>query len=189
MVKASLFKKQENCKSTAEGCINIEKAVEEHGLFTDHLTVHVVGNASPESADCCFSSFPVTADRLDPPSNDASPLSPEQTTPGAQFPSHLHCQSKAQQRRFSMEVRAAFRSHVFTSLVFLNVRKMGSTLVTAKRNSDMDESNMSCVKCVFPFVVVFLIPNFTQLSEPLRKLSTIIHHERMTFQTTHLIEC
>eukprot|EP00064_Thunnus_orientalis_P015676 superscaffoldBa00002953_g15731 len=46
----------------------------------------------------------LTPDRLGPPSHDASPVSPEPTTPGAQSPSHLHYHSKAQHRRFSMEV-------------------------------------------------------------------------------------
>uniref|UniRef100_A0A4W6FH32 cyclin-dependent kinase n=1 Tax=Lates calcarifer TaxID=8187 RepID=A0A4W6FH32_LATCA len=45
----------------------------------------------------------LTPDRLGPPSHDASPVSPEPTTPGAQSPSHLHYHSKAQHRRFSME--------------------------------------------------------------------------------------
>uniref|UniRef100_A0A8D0ARJ1 cyclin-dependent kinase n=1 Tax=Sander lucioperca TaxID=283035 RepID=A0A8D0ARJ1_SANLU len=44
-----------------------------------------------------------TQDRLCPPSHDASPSSPEPSTPGAQSPSHLHFHSKAQHRRFSME--------------------------------------------------------------------------------------
>lgn len=46
----------------------------------------------------------LTPDRLGPPSQDASPVTPEPTTPGAQSPSHLHYHSKAQHRRFSMEV-------------------------------------------------------------------------------------
>uniref|UniRef100_A0A671VNF4 Cyclin dependent kinase 18 n=1 Tax=Sparus aurata TaxID=8175 RepID=A0A671VNF4_SPAAU len=41
--------------------------------------------------------------QLGPPSQDASPVTPEPTTPGAQSPSHLHYHSKAQHRRFSME--------------------------------------------------------------------------------------
>uniref|UniRef100_A0A8C3ACY2 cyclin-dependent kinase n=1 Tax=Cyclopterus lumpus TaxID=8103 RepID=A0A8C3ACY2_CYCLU len=45
----------------------------------------------------------LTPDRLGPPSHDASPLSPEPTTPGAQSPSHLDFHDKAQHRRFSME--------------------------------------------------------------------------------------
>uniref|UniRef100_A0A671VUA4 cyclin-dependent kinase n=1 Tax=Sparus aurata TaxID=8175 RepID=A0A671VUA4_SPAAU len=45
----------------------------------------------------------LTPDRLGPPSQDASPVTPEPTTPGAQSPSHLHYHSKAQHRRFSME--------------------------------------------------------------------------------------
>lgn len=48
----------------------------------------------------------LTPDRLGPASHDASPVSPEPTTPGAQSPSHLHYHSKAQHRRFSMEVRS-----------------------------------------------------------------------------------
>ncbi|KAG7229678.1 hypothetical protein INR49_012722 [Caranx melampygus] len=45
----------------------------------------------------------LTPDRLGPPSHDASPVSPEPTTPGAQSPSHLQYHTKAQHRRFSME--------------------------------------------------------------------------------------
>ncbi|XP_035488523.1 cyclin-dependent kinase 18 [Scophthalmus maximus] len=45
----------------------------------------------------------LTPDRLGPPSHDASPVSPEPTTPGAQSPSQLHYNSTAQHRRFSME--------------------------------------------------------------------------------------
>ncbi|CAG5976991.1 unnamed protein product [Menidia menidia] len=45
----------------------------------------------------------LTPDRLGPPSHDASPVSPEPTTPGAHSPSGLHFHSKAQHRRFSME--------------------------------------------------------------------------------------
>lgn len=54
--------------------------------------------------DYCFPVSEPTPDRLGPPSHDASPVSPEPTTPGAQSPSHLHYHSKAQHRRFSMEV-------------------------------------------------------------------------------------
>ncbi|TNN46033.1 Cyclin-dependent kinase 18 [Liparis tanakae] len=46
----------------------------------------------------------LTPDRLGPPSHDASPLSPEPTTPGAESPSHLDFPDKAQHRRFSIEV-------------------------------------------------------------------------------------
>ncbi|XP_026163712.1 cyclin-dependent kinase 18 isoform X2 [Mastacembelus armatus] len=45
----------------------------------------------------------LTSGRLCPPSHDASPVSPEPTTPGSRSPSHLHYHSKAQHRRFSME--------------------------------------------------------------------------------------
>ncbi|XP_028430896.1 cyclin-dependent kinase 18-like [Perca flavescens] len=48
----------------------------------------------------------LTPDRLGPPSHDASPSSPEPTTPGAQSPSHLHFHSKAQHRRFSIEANS-----------------------------------------------------------------------------------
>lgn len=51
-----------------------------------------------------FSLSGLTPDSLGPPSHDVSPVSPEPMTPGAQSPSDLHYHSKAQHRRFSMEV-------------------------------------------------------------------------------------
>ncbi|KAK7898998.1 hypothetical protein WMY93_019851 [Mugilogobius chulae] len=45
----------------------------------------------------------LTPERLGSASYDASPVSPEPTTPGGHSPSHLHYHSKAQHRRFSME--------------------------------------------------------------------------------------
>lgn len=50
-------------------------------------------------------------------------MSPEPTTPGAQSPSHLLYHSKAQHRRFSMEVRGTARNqrhfHLFTQFTLL----------------------------------------------------------------------
>nr|XP_054591171.1 cyclin-dependent kinase 18-like [Nothobranchius furzeri] len=45
----------------------------------------------------------LTPDTLGPPSLDASPVSPEATTPGARSPSSLRYHSQAPLRRFSME--------------------------------------------------------------------------------------
>lgn len=70
-----------------------------HWVFLCHPSVHLQklrDHVSPLTG--------LTPDRLDPPSHDASPVSPEPSTPGAQSPSHLHYHSKAQHRRFSMEV-------------------------------------------------------------------------------------
>nr|CBN80614.1 Serine/threonine-protein kinase PCTAIRE-3 [Dicentrarchus labrax] len=62
----------------------------------------------------------LTPDRLGPPSHDASPVSPEPTTPGAQSPSHLHYHSKAQHRRFSMEFRKTVQIPLWASIIPLS---------------------------------------------------------------------
>ncbi|XP_008302354.1 cyclin-dependent kinase 18 [Stegastes partitus] len=64
----------------------------------------------------------LTPDRLGPPSHDASPVSPEPTTPGAQSPSHLHFHSTAQHRRFSIEVRSRIQLRYIISFLPLYMK-------------------------------------------------------------------